>query len=57
MSAAKAACDHMRSWWHGTPPGEWVSMAIFSDGSHYNAPEGIMFSFPGEKCFQDVQFK
>lgn len=46
MSAAKAACDHMRSWWHGTPPGEWVSMAIFSDGSHYNAPEGIMFSFP-----------
>ena len=48
MSAAKAACDHMKSWWHGTPADVWVSMAVFSDGAHYNAPEGIMFSFPGE---------
>ena len=47
MSAAKAACDHMKSWWHGTADGEWVSMAVFSDGTHYNAPEGVMFSFPG----------
>jgi malate/lactate dehydrogenase len=47
MSAAKAACDHMKSWWHGTPNGEWVSMAVYSDGTHYNAPEGVMFSFPG----------
>jgi len=45
MSAAKAACDHMKSWWQGTQPGDWVSMAVFSDGS-YNTPHGVMFSFP-----------
>jgi len=45
MSAAKAACDHMKSWWIGTQPGDWVSMAVFSDGS-YNTPHGVMFSFP-----------
>lgn len=46
MSAAKAACDHMRSIWHGTKDGEFVSMGVISDGKHYNAPEGVMFSFP-----------
>ncbi|KAL5279858.1 MDH1 family protein [Megaselia abdita] len=45
MSAASAACDHMHDWWHGTDPGEFVSMAVYSDGS-YCSPEGTMFSFP-----------
>jgi len=45
MSAAKAACDHMKSWFQGTPSGDWVSMGVFSDGS-YNTPPGVMFSFP-----------
>lgn len=45
MSAAKAACDHMHDWFHGTPEGTFVSMAIPSDGS-YGIPEGIMYSFP-----------
>jgi len=45
MSAAKAACDHMKSWFQGTPAGDWVSMGVFSDGS-YNTPAGVMFSFP-----------
>jgi malate dehydrogenase len=45
MSAAKAASDHMKSWWCGTPPGEFVSMGVFSDGS-YGTAEGVMFSFP-----------
>jgi len=45
MSAAKAACDHMKSIFQGTAPGEYVSMGVFSDGS-YGSPEGIMFSFP-----------
>jgi len=45
MSAAKAACDHMRDWFRGTPEGTFVSMAIPSDGS-YGIPEGIMYSFP-----------
>jgi len=45
MSAAKAASDHMKSWFSGTPADDWVSMGVFSDGS-YNTPDGVMFSFP-----------
>jgi malate dehydrogenase len=45
MSAAKAACDHMRDWHAGTTGDNWVSMAVASDGS-YGIPEGIVFSFP-----------
>ncbi len=44
-SAASAAVDHMRDWTFGTPKGNWVSMAILSDGS-YGIEEGIMYSFP-----------
>lgn len=43
-SAAWAAIDHMRDWWHGTN-GRWVSMAVPSDGS-YGVPEGLICSFP-----------
>ena len=44
-SAASAAIDHMRDWVQGTPDGDWVSMAIPSDGS-YGVPEGLIYSFP-----------
>jgi malate dehydrogenase len=44
-SAANAAIDHMRDWALGTPEGDWVSMAIPSDGS-YGVPEGLISSFP-----------
>lgn len=44
-SAASAAIDHMRDWVLGTRDGDWVSMAIPSDGS-YGTPEGTMYSFP-----------
>ena len=44
-SAANAAVDHIRSWTLGTPEGDWVSMAIPSDGS-YGVPEGLISSFP-----------
>jgi malate dehydrogenase len=44
-SAANAAVDHVRSWVLGTPEGDWVSMAIPSDGS-YGVPEGLISSFP-----------
>jgi malate dehydrogenase len=44
-SAASAAVDHIRDWTLGTPDGDWVSMAIPSDGS-YGVPEGIISSFP-----------
>merc|ERR1719510_1275824 len=45
MSAAKAASDHMKSWFSSTPADDWVSMGVFSDGS-YDTPKGVMFSFP-----------
>ena len=44
-SAASAAVDHVRDWVHGTPEGDWVSMAVPSDGS-YGIPEGVVYSFP-----------
>ena len=44
-SAANAAIDHMHDWALGTPDGDWVSMAVPSDGS-YGVPEGIISSFP-----------
>lgn len=47
MSAAKAASDHVRDWWNGTKPGEFVSMGVVSDGS-YGVPKDIVFSFPVE---------
>lgn len=44
-SAANAAIDHMASWALGTPDGDWVSMAVPSDGS-YGVPDGLISSFP-----------
>src|SRR5690606_229510 len=44
-SAANAAIDHMRDWALGTPEGDWVSMAVPSDGS-YGVPEGLVSGFP-----------
>jgi malate dehydrogenase len=44
-SAANAAIDHIRSWATDTPEGDWVSMAVPSDGS-YGVPEGLISSFP-----------
>lgn len=44
-SAASAAIDHMRDWALGTPEGDWVSMAVPSDGS-YGIEEGIVYGYP-----------
>lgn len=44
-SAANAAIDHIHNWELGTPDGDWVSMAVPSDGS-YGVAEGIISSFP-----------
>jgi malate dehydrogenase len=44
-SAANAAIDHVHSWTHGTPAGNWVSAGVVSDGS-YGVPEGLVSSFP-----------
>ncbi|XWS77278.1 hypothetical protein CRYUN_Cryun01aG0247500 [Craigia yunnanensis] len=46
LSAASAACDHIRDWVLGTPKvGTWVSMGVYSDGS-YGIQPGIIYSFP-----------
>jgi len=44
-SAANAAINHVQSWYHGTPAGDWVSMAIPSTGA-YGSPMGVIFSYP-----------
>lgn len=44
-SAASAAIDHVRDWVKGTPEGDWVSMAIPSDGS-YGIPPGVIYGYP-----------
>lgn len=44
-SAASAAIDHMRTWALGTAEGDWVSMAIPSDGSYGIAP-GVIYGYP-----------
>jgi malate dehydrogenase len=44
-SAASAAVDHVHTWVHGTPAGDWTSAGVVSDGS-YGVPEGLMAGFP-----------
>jgi malate dehydrogenase len=44
-SAASAAVDHVRDWVAGTPEGDWVSMAVPSDGA-YAVAEGVISSYP-----------
>ncbi|MGN6242071.1 MAG: malate dehydrogenase [Motilibacteraceae bacterium] len=44
-SAANATIDHAHDWLLGTAAGDWVSMAVPSDGS-YGVPEGLISSFP-----------
>ncbi len=47
LSAASALVDHVRNWLGRQPTaaGDWVSMAVPSDGS-YHVPEGLISSFP-----------
>ena len=44
-SAANAAINHVQTWYHGTQPNDWVSMAIPSTGA-YGTPKGVIFSYP-----------
>lgn len=60
LSAANALVDHVGGWLGGrpTPEGDWVSMAVPSDGS-YEVPEGLISSFPvrtdGKGSYEIVQ--
>lgn len=59
-SAANALIDHVANWTGGraTNKGDWVSMAVPSDGS-YGVPEGIISGFPvttdGDGGYEIVQ--
>jgi malate dehydrogenase len=44
-SAASAAIDHIHDWVMGSPTGDWVSMAVPSDGS-YGIEPGVIYSYP-----------
>ncbi len=44
-SAASAAIDHVRDWVLGTPEGNWVSMAVPTDGS-YGIEAGVISGYP-----------
>lgn len=44
-SAASATIDAARDWLVGSADGDWVSMAVRSDGS-YGIPEGLIYSYP-----------
>jgi malate dehydrogenase len=44
-SAASAAIDHVHTWVKGTQDGDWISMAVPSDGS-YGIPAGVIYGYP-----------
>lgn len=44
-SAANAAIAQMKAWIFGTPEGDWISMAVPSDGS-YGIEEGLVYAYP-----------
>ena len=47
LSAAQAIANHLHDWVHGTRPGEFVSMGVYSEaGNPYDVPADIFFSFP-----------
>lgn len=45
MSAANAAVEHCYDWIHGTAQGEFVSMAVISNGE-YGVEPGLCYSYP-----------
>jgi malate dehydrogenase len=45
-SAANAAIDAVHDWALGSAKGDWVALSVYSDGSHYGIPEGLMYSVP-----------
>lgn len=58
FSAAQAIVDHVRSLVSPTPDGDWISLAVLSDGS-YGVPKGLVSSFPcrskGDGTYEIVQ--
>jgi len=47
LSAARAITGHVNNWIRGTKPGEYVSMAVYTDGTDgYGIEKGLVYSFP-----------
>lgn len=46
-SAASGAIAQARDWVRGTAEGDFTTIGLYSDGTHYGVPEGIVFGFPG----------
>lgn len=44
-SASNAGIDHVRDWHFGSE-GKWVSMGIYTDGTYYDIPRGLICSVP-----------
>ena len=45
-SAANAALDSVRSLINPTPPGQWFSAAVASEGNPYGIADGLIYPFP-----------
>jgi len=45
LSAANGALDHVKSLLNPTAAGDWVSMAVVSQGQ-YGVPKGLVFGYP-----------
>lgn len=61
MGPANAVKDHLRDWYLGTEPGDYISMGVITNGKHYGLPKGICYSLPCEtknwaiKIIDDLQ--
>mmetsp|Transcript_54541 Transcript_54541/g.159248 ORF Transcript_54541/g.159248 Transcript_54541/m.159248 type:complete len:368 (-) Transcript_54541:5-1108(-) len=56
LSVARAVVGHARALHCGAPPGELVSMGVWTDGNSYSISDGLIFSMPvhcpGRGCYQ-----
>ena len=47
--------DHVHDWFLGNKD-EWCSCGVYSDGSHYGIPQGVIYSVPC-KCLGNGQIE
>lgn len=46
LSGATALKQHLREWYYGTKTDDFFSMGVYTDGTYYDIPEGLIFSLP-----------
>jgi len=54
-SAGRGALDHVHDWFLGNST-EWCSCGVYSDGSRYDIPQGVIYSVPCQ-CLGKGEFK